>query len=67
MLVWRKLTQRLRNRIAVSMVLGFFFGAMGIAVADGMGLLVGAYEALFVFGLLGTGFAAPPAADDDDD
>lgn len=53
--VWRKLQRGLRKRIALSMALGFFFGTMGIAVADGIGLLVGAYEALFVFGLLATG------------
>lgn len=54
-LVWRRLSRKLRRRIVVSMALGFFYGAMALAVADGVGLLVGAYEALFVFGLLGTG------------
>lgn len=54
-LVWRRLSRALRRRVAWSMALGFFCGALGIAVADGFGLLVRAYEALFVFGLLGMG------------
>ena len=38
-------------------VLGVIAGGMGIAVADGIGLLNGGLEPLIVFGLLGTGGA----------
>ena len=57
MLVWRKLARSIRKRRVLWTVLGVIAGGMGIAVADGIGLLNGGLEPLIVFGLLGTGGA----------
>ena len=56
-LVWRKLARSIRKRRVLWTVLGVIAGGMGIAVADGIGLLNGGLEPLIVFGLLGTGGA----------
>jgi len=55
-LVWRRLKWALRRRVAWSMMLGFFFGALGIGVVDGIGLLNGGgFEIAIIFTLLATG------------
>ncbi|HWB82176.1 MAG TPA: serine/threonine-protein kinase [Nannocystaceae bacterium] len=54
-LVWRRLSRALMRRMAVSMVLGFFFGTLGIAIADAIGLLGGDLEAIVILGLLAIG------------
>jgi serine/threonine protein kinase len=54
-LVWRRLSRALLRRVVVCMGLGFFFGALGIGVADGFGLLMDDLELLVVLVLLGTG------------
>jgi serine/threonine protein kinase len=55
-LVWRRLNWALRRRVVWSMMLGMFFGALGIGVADGIGLLQGGgFEVMIIFTLLATG------------
>ena len=56
-LVWRRLAPALRRRRASLGVLGLFFGALSITLAEAMGLLSGGFEGPIVLGLLGVGVA----------
>ncbi|MBC7978496.1 MAG: hypothetical protein H7138_26215, partial [Myxococcales bacterium] len=55
LLVWRRMSWALRLSSAFWMLFGLVCGALGIAIAEGCGMLQGGFEMILIFVLLGGG------------